>query len=255
MQRQSFTDFIFVTSTGGSGKAASPVRALDMPGSALTRHDLAMPKTFPRLLCFWVSVILSIRAIAGSAAASYEVGFDYNYRSYDTIFPRMRESFLENDTNITAFIEKLQPCWHSKELATNTMQRFRAAYHEANVSDEELARVLRQIQIRHMSGTRILTVTVESENRHLSERLAGTFARSLVRYTDEVIKREVTRDLAPLRARLKQKEKELEDLKNAAEKVRSEEKDQGLVQPSEYVRLSHLRSEKAFHKLSRRDRR
>jgi hypothetical protein len=251
MQRQSFTDFIFtdfifVTSTSGSGKAASPVRALDMPGSALTRHDPVMPKTFSRFLCFLASVILSIRAIAGSAAASYEVGFDYNYRSYDAIFPRMRESFLENDTNVTSFIEKLQPCWHGKELAAKTARRFRAEYPEDNVSDDELARVLRRIQIRHMSGTRILTVTVESENRHLSECLAGTFARSLVRHTDEVVEREVAHDLAPLRARLKQKEKELEDLKNAAEKVRSEGKDQGLVQPSEYVRLSRLRSEKAF---------
>ena len=247
MLRQSFTDFfIFATSADGSGKAVSYVRALDMLGSALTRYYSVIHKTCSRFLCFGVSVILSIRAIAGSAAASYEVGFDYNYRSYDAIFPRMRESFLENDTNVTSFIEKLQPCWHSKELAAKTVQRFRAEHPEYNVSDDELARVLRRIQIRHMSGTRILTVTVESENRHLSECLAGTFARSLVRHTDEVVERDVTRDLAPLRAQLKQKEKELEDLKNAAEKVRSEEKDQGLVQPSEYVRISRLRSEKVF---------
>ena len=158
----------------------------------------------------------------------------------------MRESFLENDTNITSFIEKLLPCWHDKELATKTIQRFRAEYPEDKVSDEELVRVLQQIQIRHISGTRILTITVESENRHLSECLAGTFARSLVRYTGEVAECEEARDLAPLRAQLKQKEKELEDLKNAAEKARSEKKGQGLVQPPEYVRLSRLRSEKIF---------
>ena len=75
----------------------------------LTRYYSVIPKMCSRFLCFGVSVILSIRAIAGSVAASYEVGFDYNYRSYDAIFPRMRESFLENDTNVTSFIEKLQP--------------------------------------------------------------------------------------------------------------------------------------------------
>ena len=201
---------------------------------------------FSHLPYFVVSVVLATHAIGGSVSASYEVGFDYNYRSSDAIFPRMRESFLENDTNITSFIEKLQPCWHDKELAAKTIQRFRAEYPEDNVSDEELARALRQIQIRHMSGTRILTITVDSENRHLSECLAGTFARSLVRCTGEVVEREVARDLAPLRAQLKQKEKELEDLKNAAEKARSEKKDQGLVQPPEYVRLSRLMSEKVF---------
>ena len=35
---QSFTDFIFATNTDGSGKAASYVRALDMPGPILTKH-------------------------------------------------------------------------------------------------------------------------------------------------------------------------------------------------------------------------
>ena len=38
MLRQSFTDFIFATNTDGSGKAASYVRALDMPGPILTKH-------------------------------------------------------------------------------------------------------------------------------------------------------------------------------------------------------------------------
>ena len=38
MLRQSFTDFIFATNTDGSGKAASYVRALDMPGPVLTKH-------------------------------------------------------------------------------------------------------------------------------------------------------------------------------------------------------------------------
>ena len=38
MLRQSFTDFIFVTNTDGSGKAASCVRALDMLGPILTKH-------------------------------------------------------------------------------------------------------------------------------------------------------------------------------------------------------------------------
>ena len=38
MLRQSFTDFIFVTNTDGSGKAASYVRALDMLGPILTKH-------------------------------------------------------------------------------------------------------------------------------------------------------------------------------------------------------------------------
>ncbi len=70
----------------------------------LTRYYSVIPKMCSRFLCFGVSVILSIRAIAGSVAASYEVGFDYNYRSYDAIFPRMRESFLENDTNVTSHI-------------------------------------------------------------------------------------------------------------------------------------------------------
>ena len=158
---------------------------------------------------FVASVILATRAIGGSVSTSYEVGFDYNYRSSDAIFPRMRESFLENDTNITSFIEKLLPCWHDKELATKTIQRFRAEYPEDKVSDEELVRVLQQIQIRHISGTRILTITVESENRHLSECLAGTFARSLVRYTGEVAECEEARDLAPLRAQLKQRRKSL----------------------------------------------
>lgn len=37
MLRQSFTDFIFVTNTDGSGKAASYVRALDMLGPILTK--------------------------------------------------------------------------------------------------------------------------------------------------------------------------------------------------------------------------
>ena len=202
-----------------------------------------MPSCHPYFLA---SVILAMRVIAGPDSASYEVGFDYNYRSDDAIFPRIRESFLENDSKITSFIEKHQTCWHDNELVTRTIQRFRAEYPEDNVSDEELSRVLRQIQIRHMSGTRILTVTVDSDNRQLSECLAGTFARSLVRYTREVGEREVARDLAPLRAQLKQKEKELEDLKNAAGKIRSQEKDQGLVQPSEYVRISRLRSEKVF---------
>ncbi len=36
--RQSFTEFIFATSTEGSGKAASYVRVLDMLGPILTRH-------------------------------------------------------------------------------------------------------------------------------------------------------------------------------------------------------------------------
>ena len=36
--RQAFTDFIFVTNTDGSGKAASYVRALDMLGPILTKH-------------------------------------------------------------------------------------------------------------------------------------------------------------------------------------------------------------------------
>ena len=36
--RQSFTDFIFATNTGGSGKAASYVRAFDMLDPILTRH-------------------------------------------------------------------------------------------------------------------------------------------------------------------------------------------------------------------------
>ena len=38
MLRQSFTDFIFGTSTDGSGKVASYVRALDMLGPILTKH-------------------------------------------------------------------------------------------------------------------------------------------------------------------------------------------------------------------------
>ena len=38
MLGQSFTDFIFATSTDGSGKAASYVRALDMLGPPLTRY-------------------------------------------------------------------------------------------------------------------------------------------------------------------------------------------------------------------------
>ena len=36
--RQSFTDFIFATNTGGSGKAASYVRALDIFGPILAKH-------------------------------------------------------------------------------------------------------------------------------------------------------------------------------------------------------------------------
>ena len=38
MLRQSFTDFIFATSTDGSGNAASYVRALDMFGPILAKH-------------------------------------------------------------------------------------------------------------------------------------------------------------------------------------------------------------------------
>ena len=202
--------------------------------------------TSSRFLCFGASVLLAIRAMAGSGPASYEVGFDYNYRSYDAIFPRMRESFLGNDTNVTSFIEKMQPYWQDKELATNTIQRFRAEYPEDNVSDDELSRVLRRVYIWHIPWSKILIVTVDSEDRRLNECLAGTFARSLVRCTGEVVEREVSRDLAPLRAQLKQKEKELKDLQNAAEKFRDEEKDKGLVQSSEYVRLSRLRNEKVF---------
>ena len=37
--RQSFTDYIFATNTDGSGKAASYVRALDMPGPILTKYN------------------------------------------------------------------------------------------------------------------------------------------------------------------------------------------------------------------------
>ena len=154
-------------------------------------------------LCFGASVFLAIRAMAGSGPASYEVGFDYNYRSYDAIFPRMRESFLGNDTNVTSFIEKMQPYWQDKELATNTIQRFRAEYPEDNVSDDELSRVLRHVYIWHIPWSKILIVTVASEDRRLNECLAGTFARSLVRCTGEVVEREVSRDLAPLRAQLK----------------------------------------------------
>lgn len=36
--KQSFVDFVFSTSTDGSGKAASCVRALDMPRPILARH-------------------------------------------------------------------------------------------------------------------------------------------------------------------------------------------------------------------------
>ena len=38
MLRQSFTDFIFATSTDGSGKTASYVRVLDKLGPILTKH-------------------------------------------------------------------------------------------------------------------------------------------------------------------------------------------------------------------------
>ena len=213
---------------------------------AVHKTRLATHRTITRFPCFVVSVILAMRAMVGFASSSYEVGFDYNYRSYAAIFPRMRESFLENDANVTSFIEKLQPCWHDKELTEKAIQRFRAEYPEDDVSDEELSRVLRQIQVQHMPGTKVLTVTVDSKNQRLSECLAGTFARSLASHASEVVDREVARDLAPLRAQLKLKENEVKDLEAAAAKIRSEEENQGLVQPSEYVRLSRLRSEKAY---------
>ena len=210
------------------------------------------PKKFFPFPCLLASVILAIHAIAGPVGASYEVGFDYNYRSYDAIFPSMRESFLEEDHAITSFIEKRQSSWHDRELVTKTIQSFRAEYPEDDVPDKDLERVLRKIQIRHLPGTKILTMTVDSENQRLSECLAGTFARSLVRYVDEVNEREVTRDLASLRAELKKKYQEYTDLKTAAEKSRKEAKNHGLAQPAEYVRLTRLRNEKVFpeyHKL------
>ena len=39
MLRQAFTDFIFTTNTDGCGKAAFYVRALDMLGPILTKHN------------------------------------------------------------------------------------------------------------------------------------------------------------------------------------------------------------------------
>ena len=89
------------------------------------------PKKFFPFPCLLASVILAIHAIAGPVGASYDVGFDYNYRSYDAIFPPMRESFLEEDRTITSFIEKRQSSWHDRELVTKTIQSFRAEYPEA----------------------------------------------------------------------------------------------------------------------------
>ena len=199
-------------------------------------------KFIPRMLCLF----LAMHAAAETCTASYEVGFDFNYRSDDAIFPKMRECFLEEDRKVTSFIETRQPSWQDKEFVAQTIRRFRAEYPEDGVSDEVLGRVLRHVQMRHVPGTKLLTVAVSSKDRHLSECLAGTFARSLVRYVDEVNEREVTRDLAPLRAELKKKDRELADLRSAAEKSRKEAKDHGLAQPAEYVRLARLRSEKVF---------
>ena len=38
---------------------------------------------------FSASVILAMHAAAGTCTASYEVGFDFNYRSDDAIFPKI----------------------------------------------------------------------------------------------------------------------------------------------------------------------
>ena len=64
---------------------------------------------------FSASVILAMHAAAGTCPASYEVGFDFNYRSDDAIFPKMRECFLEEDRKVTSFIETRQPSWQDKE--------------------------------------------------------------------------------------------------------------------------------------------
>ena len=187
-----------------------------------------------------------MNAVAGSQGFSYEVGFDRNYRSYDAIFPRLRESFLEEDREITSLIMKLQPCWRDRELVERALLRFRAEYPEDGTSDEELQCAFKQALIHHVPGTKMVTVTVCSENVRLNECLAGTLARSLVCHTSEVEERETARDLAPLRARLKKKEKELDDLRSLARKSRSEELDRGLAQPKEYVRASHYLSETVF---------
>ena len=185
---------------------------------------------------------------AEGISASCEVGFDRNYRQYDAVFPRIRESFFERVESpderreIEALIEDFYSCWD--ELKSHAFRRFRAEYPEDDVSDKTLRAALQSIWIRHESGTRILTVTATFGDQCLSERLAGTFARSLANLVGEKSSRDAARDLAPLREQVKAKEKVRNDLRGTIEKNREVEKGEGLAQPAEYVRQSRLLSEK-----------
>lgn len=87
--RQSFTDFIFATNTGGSGKAASYVRALDMLGPILMKH-------YPKSIAggsMWHSFSLSdIRAIHEWICAESRKG------AASSIYPDFKSpSYLTNN--------------------------------------------------------------------------------------------------------------------------------------------------------------
>lgn len=193
---------------------------------------------------FALVTIMTSCAPDGGYSTTYEVALDYAYRSYDAVFPRVRETYLDDEGKFAVIFDELRPQWTDGNLVTNTLARFHVEYPEDSFSEEQILQALKDAVIERVPSTKIVSVTVNSDSRRLSEQLAGTFARALADYTCELTANKAEASLIKVRDNLRIKENALMAMRDKVNAFKGESGK--LVQSAEFIKMKREQSEKTY---------
>ncbi len=75
--------------------------------------------------------------------------------------------------------------WRSEGIFTKIVQRYRANYPNSTVTDKDLFEMLRSSELRLVSHSRLVTITVRSKHPEVAAALANAYAEAIESFTDE----------------------------------------------------------------------
>lgn len=182
---------------------------------------------------------------SGDCTSSYEVALDRAYRSYDAIFPLMRESYRDDDGKFKTVFEDLLPWWTDGRLAANAFERFRVEYPDEKFSNDEVRQALKNVIIERVPLMKIVSVTIRSHSPRLSECLVASFARSLSDFTSAFAAEQADKKLVGLRDDLKAKKDALNSIRTKLAAFGQDERGK-LNQSAEYVKNKREYAEKLY---------
>ena len=117
-----------------------------------------------------------------------------------------------------------QSDWRSEVIFKKIIQKFRANFPNATVTDKELYEILTKSRLELVSHSRLITIAVRSKQAELAAALANAYAEAIESFTDEENKKRCDRAVAQIHEQVERQKRADDELAVRLLKFRTENK-------------------------------